>query len=180
MSPSLTLPLVCRYTGTLSSPIIKCTGTLPALIRGILEPPSASASYPRAFSACSALHLIRPHWLGAPRHWTCWSLCHFPTWSFIMARSCGAALCDWFLSYNSVRIEAMKTPKLGIVNRIVQAIVLGYSIYTLFERRAYMQTETPLGAQDVYGEVEVAPCVLPLCCRAIVAHRLAPSPRVLS
>ena len=96
-----------------------------------------------------------------------------------MARSCGAALCDWFLSYNSVRIEAMKTPKLGIVNRIVQAIVLGYSIYTLFERRAYMQTETPLGAQDVYGEVEVAPCVLPRC-RAIVAHRLAPSPRVLS
>ena len=32
MSPSLTLPLVCRYTGTLSSPIIKCTGTLPGLI----------------------------------------------------------------------------------------------------------------------------------------------------
>lgn len=79
-----------------------------------------------------------------------------------MARSCGAALCDWFLSYNSVRIVVMNNPKLGIVNRLVQAIVLGYSIYALLDGRSYMHTETPLGAQDVFGEVEVAPCVLPL------------------
>ena len=70
-----------------------------------------------------------------------------------------AACCDWFLSYNSVRIVSMNNPKLGGVNRFIQALVVAYSVFSLLDGRQYMRKETVLGAQDVYGEVEPRKCV---------------------
>ena len=72
-----------------------------------------------------------------------------------------SACCDWFLSYNSVRLVVMRNPKLGAVNRFIQLLVVLYSLFVLLSERQYMVKETPLGAQDIYGEVEKHGCVAP-------------------
>ena len=86
--------------------------------------------------------------------------------------------CDGFMSYNSVRLAVMRNPKLGAVNRVVQLLVVVCPLLVLLGDRQYMVKETPLGAQDIYGEVEQHGSVVPLVAGVVPAPLLIPHAHV--